>query len=96
MGSLLDLFCNVRSCILGLSYRYLYLHDLYHAVSDIDFMFSLFYYYMLCLVRNLVLFNFYMLQYLYVCSSILSIHPKGGGSVRFTRVSLASVNMVSG
>ena len=47
MGSLLVLFCNVRSYVIDLSYSNLYLHDLCHAVSDIDFMFSLFYYYML-------------------------------------------------
>jgi len=71
MGSLLDLFCNIRSCILDLSYRYLYLHDLCHAVSDIDFMFSLFYYYMLCLVKDLVLVNFYMLQYFMIEMDVL-------------------------
>ena len=96
MGSLLVLFCNVRSCILDLSYSYLYLDDLCPAVSDIDFMFSLFCYYMLCLVRDLVLVNFYMLQYSYLCSSIMSVHPKGGGSARDTRVSLTSVDIVSG
>ena len=53
MGSLLDLFCNVPSCILDLSYSYLYLYDLCPAVSDIDFMISLLCYYMLCLVREL-------------------------------------------
>ena len=94
MGSLLVLFCNVRSCILDLSYSYLYLDDLCPAVSDIDFMFSLFCYYMLCLVRDLVLVNFYMLQYSYLSSSIMSVHPKGGGSARDTRVSLTSVDSV--
>jgi len=83
MGSLLVLFCNIWSCILDLSYSYLYLHDLYLVVSDIDFMISLLYYYMICLVRNLVLVNFYMLQYSYVCSSMRSAHPKGGGSTRY-------------
>ena len=96
MGSLLDLFCNVRSYILDLSYSYLYLHDLCPAVSDIDFMISLLCFYMLCLVRDLVLVNFYMLQYSYVCSSMMYVHPKGGGSARDTRVSLTSVDMVSG
>jgi len=96
MGSLLVLFCNVRSCILDLSYSYLYLDDLCSAVSDIDFMFSLFCYYMLCLVRDLVLVNFYMLQYSYVCSSMMSVHSKGGGSTRDTRVPLTSVDIVSG
>ena len=51
---------------------------------------------MLCLVRDLVLVNSYMLQYLYVCSSMISVHPKGGSSVRDTRVSLTSVDMVPG
>ena len=65
-------------------------------MSDIEFMISLFYCYMLCLVRDLVLDNFYMLQYLCVCFSIMSVHLKGGGSARDTRVSLTSVDMVSG
>ena len=51
---------------------------------------------MLCLVRDLVLVNFYMLQYSYVCSSMMSVHPKGGGSSRDTRVSFTSVDMMSG
>ena len=83
-------------CILDLSYGYLYLHDICPVVTDIDFMISLFCYNMLCLVRDLVLVNFYMLQYLYVCSSIMYVHPKSGGSAWNTRVSLASVDMVSG
>ena len=96
MSWLLDLFCNVRSYILDLSYSYLYLHDICPVVTDIDFMISLLCYYMLCLVRNLVSVNFYMLQYLYICSSMMSVHPKGGGSTRDTRVSLANVDMMSG
>ena len=36
-----------------------------------------------------------LLQYSYNCSSVLSFHPKGGGSTRDTRVSLTSVDMVS-
>ena len=49
---------------------------------------------MLCLVRDLVLVNFYMLQYSYVCSSMMSVHPERRGSARYARVSLASVDMV--
>ena len=45
---------------------------------------------------ELVLVNFYMLQYSYVCSSMISVHSKGGGSTRDTRVSLTSVDIVSG
>ena len=65
-------------------------------MSDIDFMISLLFFYMLCLVRDLVLVNFYMLQYSYVCSSMMSVHTKGWGSARDTRVSITSVDMVSG
>ena len=36
-----------------------------------------------------------LLRYSYVCSSVMSVHPEGGGSVRDTRVSLTSVDMVS-
>ena len=96
MGSLQVIFCNVRSYVINLSYSYLYLHNLYRVVLDIEFMISLPCYYMLCLVRDLVLVNSYMLQYSYVWSSMMSVHPKGGGSVRDTRVSLTSVDMVSG
>ena len=95
MGSLLVLFCNVRSYVIDLSYNYLYLHDLCHAVSDIEFMISLLCYYMHCLVRYLVLINFYMLQYSYVCSSMISVHPKGGGSARDASVTLTNVDVVS-
>ena len=96
MGSLLVLFCNVRLYVIDLSCSYLYLHDLCPTVSDIEFMISLLCYYMLCLVRDLVLVNSYMLQYLYVCSSMISVHPKGGGSARDTIVLLTSVDMISG
>ena len=36
-----------------------------------------------------------LLQYSYVCSNVMSVHPEGGGSARDTRVSLTSVDMVS-
>ena len=96
MSSILDLFCTAQSSVIDLSYSYLYLHVLCPAVSDIDFMISLLSYYILYMVRQTTLVYSYMLQYLYVCSSMMSVHPKGGGSARDTRVSLASVDMVSG
>jgi len=37
-----------------------------------------------------------LLQYSYVCSSMMYVHPKVGGSARDTRVSLTNVDMVSG
>ena len=36
-----------------------------------------------------------LLQYSYVRSSVMSVHPEGGGSARETGVSLTSVDMVS-
>ena len=36
-----------------------------------------------------------LLQYSYNCSSVMSVHPEGGGSAPDTRVSLTSVDMVS-
>ena len=45
----------------------------------------------LALVNILVLELYQLIQYSYVCSSMMSDHPKGGGSARDTRVSLTSV-----
>ena len=49
---------------------------------------------MICMVRKLVLVNFYMLQYSHVCSSMMTVHPKGGGFVQDTRLSLINVGIV--
>ena len=95
MGSYLVLICNTRLFVIDLTYSYLYLHDLSSAVLDIDFMISLLCYYMLYMIRQLVLVHWYPFQYSKVCSSMMSIHPKGGGSTWNTRVSLINVDMVS-
>src|SRR6185295_12185905 len=47
------------------------------------------------MVSLLFLELYQLLQYLYDCSSVMSVHPEGGGSARDTRVSLTSVDMVS-
>ena len=49
---------------------------------------------MLEMVSLLFLELYQLLQYLYDCSGVMSIHPEGGGSARDTRVSLTSVDMV--
>ena len=36
-----------------------------------------------------------LFQYSYVCSSVMSVHPEGGGSTRDARVSLTNVVVVS-
>ena len=49
----------------------------------------------LAMVNILGLELYQLLQYSYVCSSMMSVHPEGGGSARDTRVSLTSVDTVS-
>ena len=49
----------------------------------------------LVMVNILALELYQLLQYSYVCSSVMSVHLEGGGSARDTRVSLTSVDMVS-
>ena len=95
MSSVLVLFSNTWSFVIDLSYSYLYLHDLSHAVSDIDFIISLLCYYIICMVRQLPLVHWYPIRYSKVCSSMMSVHLKGGGSARDTRVSSTNVDMVS-
>ena len=47
------------------------------------------------MISLLFLELYQLLQYSYDCSSVMSVHLEGGGSVRDTRVSLTSVDMVS-
>ena len=49
----------------------------------------------LAMVNISALELYQLLQYLYICSSVMFVHPKGGGSARNTRVLLTSVDMVS-
>src|SRR6185369_5877534 len=104
MGSSLALSRNIRSFVIELDYGYRYLLEVYSELSSICFLLWLRYYSMLALddrsvlemVSLLFLELYQLLQYSYDCSSMMSVHPKGGGSARDTRVSLTSVDMVSG
>jgi len=58
-------------------------------------MLALHYRLLLAMVNTLALELCQLFQYSYVCSSVMSVHPKGGGSVRDARVSLTNVNVVS-
>ena len=49
----------------------------------------------LAMVNKLALELYQLLQYSYVCSSVMSIYPEVGGSVRDARVLLTNVDMVS-
>jgi len=103
MGSFLVLSCNSRSFVIESNYGYRYLLEICSKLSDIYFMIWLCYHSMLALhdrpvlemVNILTLELWQLLQYSYVCSSVMSINPEVGGSVRDARVLLTNVDMVS-
>ena len=103
MDSSLTLSYNIRSFVIELDYGYRYLLEVYSELSSICFLSWLCYYSMLALhdrpvlemVSLLFLELYQMLQYSYDCSSVMYVHPEGGGSAWDTRVSLTSVDMVS-
>ena len=47
------------------------------------------------IVSILCLELYQLLQYSYVCSNVMSVHPEGGGFARDARLLLTSVDMVS-
>ena len=49
----------------------------------------------IAMVNILALELWQLFQYSYVCSSVMSVHPKGGGSTRDARVSLTNVDVMS-
>ena len=49
----------------------------------------------LAMVNISTLELYQLLQYSYICSSVMSVHSEGGGSARNARVSLTSVDIVS-
>ena len=103
MGLSLALSYNIRLFVIELDYGYRCLLEVYSELSSICFLSWLHYYSMLALhncpvleiVSVLFLELYQLFQYSYDCSSVMSIHPEGGGSARDTRVSLTSVDMVS-
>ena len=103
MGSSLVLSCNIRSFVIELDYGYRYLLEVCSELLDICFVIWLRYHLMLALhdhpmlamVNILALELYQLFQYSYVCSSVMSIHPEGGGSAQDARVSLTTVDMVS-
>ena len=95
MGSSLVLSCNIRSFVIQFDYGYRYLLEVCSELSDICFVIWLHYHSMLAMVNILALELYQLLQYSYICSSVTSVHPEGGGSTRDARVLLISVDMVS-
>ena len=104
IGSSLALSCNIRLFVTELDYGYRYLLEVCSELSDICFLIWLHYCSMLALhyrpvlaMVNISFLELYqLLQHSYVCSTVMSVHPEGGGSTRDTRVLLTSVDMVSG
>ena len=96
MDSSLALSCNIWSFVIELDYGYRYLLEVYPELSVICFLSWLRYYSMLALhncpvleiVSLLFLELYQLLQYSYDCSSVMSVHPEGGGSARDTIVRL--------
>ena len=111
MDSSLVISCNIRLYVIELDYGYRYLLEVCSELSDICFLIWLRYHSMLALcnrpvlalcnhpvlamVNILALELYQLLQYSYVCSSVMSVHPKGGDSMRDARVSLTNVDVVS-
>jgi hypothetical protein len=96
MGLSLPHHYNSRISLIELSSRFIYLHSLYTAVSDMYGMISLHSYLMPCMIRRVNLVPWQQFRYSYVCSSVMSVHPEGGGSAWDARVSLISVDVVFG
>jgi hypothetical protein len=65
-------------------------------VLDMYAMISLYSYLMPCMIRIVNLVPRQRFLYSYVCPSVMSVHTEGGGSARYARVSLISVDVVSG
>ena len=87
-----NISCNIRSFVIELDYGYRYLLEVCSELSDICFLIWLHYHTMLALHDRAVLAMvnisalelYQLLQYSYVCSSVMSVHPEGGSSARDT------------
>ena len=98
MGSSLVLSCNIRSFIIELDYDYRYLLEVCSELSDICFLIRLHYHLMhalcdcpvLAIVNILALELYQLLQYSYVFSSVMSVHPEGRGFAWDARVLLTN------
>jgi hypothetical protein len=91
MSFALSLLCNSWISLIELSSRFIYLYSLYSAVSDMYTMISLFLYLIPCMIQRVNLVPPQRFRYLYVCSSMMSVHLESGVSAWDTRVSLINV-----
>ena len=98
MGSSLALSCNIQLFVIELDYDYRYLHEVCSELSDLCCMIWLRYHLMLALydhpmlaiVNILALELYQLLQYSYVFSSVMSVHPEGRGFAWDARVLLTN------
>jgi hypothetical protein len=72
------------------------LHSLYCAMSYMYAMITLYLYLIPFMIRRVNLVPWQRFWYSYVFSSVMTVHPEGGGSARSTRVSLINADMMSG
>jgi hypothetical protein len=96
MGFALSLLCNTWNSLIELSSRFIYSYSFYSAVLDMYAMISLYLYLISCMIRRVNLVPRQRFRYPYVCSSVMSVHPEGGGFARGIRGSLINADMVSG
>ena len=97
MGFTLPLLCNIQNSLIELSFSLVYSYSICSVYSDLYAMLSLYLGLISCMIRGGKTFRLrHRFQYMYVCSSVMSIRLKGGGSAWGIRVSLISVDVVSG
>jgi hypothetical protein len=90
----LSLFCNSQISLIELTSKFIYLHSLFYAVSDMYAMISLYSDIIPCMIRRVNLVPWQRFRYSHICPSTMSVHPEGGGSTRDTRVSLINLDTV--
>ena len=97
MGFTLPLLCNIQNSLIELSSSLVYSYSMCSVNLDVYAMLSLYLGLISCMIRCGKTSRLrHWFQYSHVCSSVMSVHPKGGGSARGIRVSLISVDVVSG
>ena len=95
MGSTLPLLYNIRNSLIELSSSLSYLYSLYSMYSDVYAILSLSLCLVPCMIRcGAVSRTRPRLRYTFVCSSVMSVHPKGRDSARGIRVSIVSAGVV--
>ena len=96
MALSLTSLCNFRISLTELTSLSSCMHSSYTMILAIFCLRSLYLYRIPCMIRREILVLQYRFQYSNVCSSMISVHPEGGGSTRDIRVSLINADVVFG